>query len=46
MKEIADVLNVTKRTVAFHKYRVMEELELKSNAGLVLFAIKNHLVAQ
>lgn len=46
MKEIADVLNVTKRTVAFHKYRVMEELELKSNAGLVRFAIRNHLVAQ
>lgn len=46
MKEIADVLNVTKRTVAFHKYRVMEELELKSNAGLVRFAIRNHLIAQ
>jgi DNA-binding NarL/FixJ family response regulator len=46
MKAAADVLNVTKRTVAFHKYRVMEEQELESNAGLVLFAIKNHLVAQ
>jgi DNA-binding NarL/FixJ family response regulator len=45
MKEIAHILNVTKRTVAFHKYRVMEELELKSNAGLIHFAIKHNLVA-
>jgi DNA-binding NarL/FixJ family response regulator len=45
MKEAADVLNLTPRTIAFHKYRVMEELELKTNAGLVQFAIKNHMVA-
>jgi len=45
MKEAADVLNVTKRTVAFHKYRVMEELELKTNAGLIQFAIRNHIIA-
>jgi DNA-binding CsgD family transcriptional regulator len=38
-------LNLTPRTVAFHKYRVMEELEIKSNAGLVQFAIRNHMVA-
>ena len=45
MKEAADLLNLTPRTVAFHKYRVMEELELKTNAGLVQFAIRNHMVA-
>jgi len=28
MKEVASVLKVTPRTVAFHKYRVMEELNL------------------
>jgi DNA-binding NarL/FixJ family response regulator len=45
MKEAANLLKVAPRTVAFHKYRVMEELELQTNAGLVQFAIKNHLVA-
>jgi len=44
MKEVADVLRVTPRTVAFHKYRTMEELALKSTAELIQFAIKNHIV--
>jgi DNA-binding NarL/FixJ family response regulator len=44
MKEIADVLHVTPRTVAFHKYRTMEELAVKSTAELIQFAIKNHIV--
>jgi len=44
MKEIADVLHVTPRTVAFHKYRTMEELSLKSTAELIQFAIRNHIV--
>jgi DNA-binding NarL/FixJ family response regulator len=45
MKEGADLLNLTPRTVAFHKYRVMEELEIKTNAGLVQFDIRNYMVA-
>jgi DNA-binding NarL/FixJ family response regulator len=44
MKEIADVLHVTPRTVAFHKYKTMEELALKSTAELIQFAVKNHIV--
>jgi DNA-binding NarL/FixJ family response regulator len=44
MKEAADLLHLAPRTVAFHKYRVMEELELESSAGLVQFAIKNHMI--
>src|SRR5580658_10254769 len=44
MKQIADVLHVTPRTVAFPKYRTMEELALKSTAELIQFAIKNHIV--
>jgi len=44
MKEVADVLRVTPRTVAFHKYKTMEELALKSTAELIQFAIKNHIV--
>src|SRR5262249_9269283 len=38
MKEAADVLNVTPRTVAFHKYKIMEEFELKTNSDLLRFA--------
>src|SRR5882672_10679443 len=45
MKEAADVLNVSARTVAFHKYHMMEELGLKSTAGLIQYAIKSHIVA-
>jgi len=44
MKEVASVLNVTPRTVAFHKYRVMEELKLKSTADLIHYAIKSRIL--
>jgi DNA-binding NarL/FixJ family response regulator len=45
MKEVASVLNLTPRTVAFHKYRIMEVLNAKSNSQLVQYAIRNHLIA-
>jgi DNA-binding NarL/FixJ family response regulator len=45
MKEIARVLKITPRTVAFHKYAMMEQLGVTSNAELVMAAIKHHLVA-
>jgi len=45
MKEVGDVLNLTTRTVAFHKYRIMEVLNAKSNAALVQYAIRHHLIA-
>ena len=35
MKETADILNIRERTVRFHKYRIMGELGIKSNAELV-----------
>jgi len=44
MKEAADVLNVATRTIAFHKYRIMEDLKLKTTADLIQFAMKNHIV--
>lgn len=44
MKEIADILHMTARTVAFHKYRMMDQLGLKTTAQLVQFAIKRHMV--
>jgi DNA-binding NarL/FixJ family response regulator len=45
MKEVAGVLNITTRTVAFHKYRIMEILGAKSSAELVQYAMRNHLIA-
>ncbi len=44
MKEVASILNVTPRTVAFHKYRIMERLNIKTNAELIQFAIRQHIV--
>jgi DNA-binding NarL/FixJ family response regulator len=40
MKQTAAILNVTPRTVAFHKYSIMQEYQLKSNADLLRFAIQ------
>lgn len=46
MKIVADILRIAPRTVAFHKYRVMKDLGLKSNAELIQFAIKNRIIIQ
>ena len=43
MKAIAAVLNLKPGTVAFHKYKMMERLGLKSNAELLQYAIRHHL---
>jgi len=45
MKEIADILNVSQRTVCFHKYRVMEELGITSNAELVQYAMRHGMIS-
>jgi DNA-binding NarL/FixJ family response regulator len=44
MKEVAAVLGITPRTVAFHKYRMMESLGIRSSAELVRFAVRSGLV--
>jgi|SRR3954462_9790076 DNA-binding NarL/FixJ family response regulator len=44
MKEVGTVLNLTARTVAFHKYRMMEQLKVKSTAELIQYAVKHHIV--
>jgi DNA-binding NarL/FixJ family response regulator len=46
MKEIAYILQLKPGTVAFHKYRIMEVLGLRSNAELIEYAIKHHMVAE
>jgi DNA-binding NarL/FixJ family response regulator len=45
MKEVAAILDLTPRTVAFHKYRMMEQLRLKTSAELVKFAVRAGVVA-
>jgi len=44
-KEVAAHLQISPRTVEYHKYRVMAVLDLKTNADLVQYAIKAGLVA-
>jgi len=41
MKEVASVLNITPRTVAFHKYQIMEDLDIKTNSELIKYAIRH-----
>jgi DNA-binding NarL/FixJ family response regulator len=43
-KEVASSLGISARTVEFHKYQVMETLDLHSGAELTHFAIKEGLV--
>jgi DNA-binding NarL/FixJ family response regulator len=43
MIEAANALRVRPRTLAFHKYQIMEEFGLKNNSQLVLLAIKERL---
>jgi DNA-binding NarL/FixJ family response regulator len=44
MKGVAFVLNVSPRTVAYHKYTMMEHLSIRSSAELIEYAIKRSLV--
>lgn len=44
-KEIAGLLDISARTVEFHKYQIMDSLGLRNSAELILFAIKSGLVA-
>jgi DNA-binding NarL/FixJ family response regulator len=44
MKDIARILNISFRTVRFHKYQIMQELQIKSIAELVQYAIKYGII--
>lgn len=44
MKEAALLLHLAPRTVAFHKYTLMNQLQLKNNAELVQFAMRSAIV--
>jgi DNA-binding CsgD family transcriptional regulator len=45
MKEIADILTISLRTVAAHKYRVMDFLEIKTNAEVYRYAVKHQIIS-
>jgi DNA-binding NarL/FixJ family response regulator len=45
MKEIADILHITHRTVRFHKAQIMEELGTRSNMELLQYAIKHGMIS-
>ena len=44
MHETGAILKIRTRTVAFHKYQIMKEFGLKTNADLVTFAIREGAV--
>jgi DNA-binding NarL/FixJ family response regulator len=44
MKEVADLLQVSARTVAFHKYAIMEQLGVKTSAELVQYALEHGIL--
>jgi DNA-binding NarL/FixJ family response regulator len=44
-KEIASILDISVRTVEFHKYRMMEQLNIKTSAELVQYAVKHGIVS-
>jgi DNA-binding NarL/FixJ family response regulator len=44
-KEIASVLEISTRTVEFHKYKMMEQLGIKTSAELVQYAMKHGIIS-
>jgi len=40
LKEIAAILNISTKTVEYHKYRMMEDLDIKTTAELIRYAVK------
>ena len=45
MKQAAFILNISERTVMYHKYHIMSEFEIKTNAELIQFALQQNLSA-
>jgi DNA-binding NarL/FixJ family response regulator len=45
MKEIAGFLDLSEKTVEFHKHHIMVSFNIKSNAQLILFALKQGLIS-
>jgi len=45
LKQIAAVLDISEKTVEFHKHHIQQSFSLRSNADLVLFAVKQGLIS-
>jgi DNA-binding NarL/FixJ family response regulator len=45
VKEVAATLKISTRTVEFHKYRIMEQLNIKTSAELVQYAVKHGIIS-
>lgn len=45
MKEVGSLLGITPRTVAHHKYTMMQSLHIETSAELVHFAVRNGIVS-
>jgi len=45
IKEIADILVLSEKTVEFHKHHIMQAFNLRNNAELVLFAVRQGLIS-
>ena len=44
-KEIASILDISARTVEFHKYRMMEQLNIKTSAELIRYAVEHGMLS-
>lgn len=44
MKQVAEILNVSTSTVAFHKIRIKEALHARNDSDLVQYAIRSHVI--
>jgi DNA-binding NarL/FixJ family response regulator len=45
VKQIADVLGISEKTVEFHKHNIQQSFNLRSSADIVLFALKQGLIS-
>jgi DNA-binding NarL/FixJ family response regulator len=45
-KEVASILNVSPRTIEFHKYQLMKQLDLRNMTLLLRFAIKHRIIRE
>src|SRR5215469_9678105 len=46
MKEVANILQLKPGTVAFHKYRIMKTFGFKTDAALIKYAVRHHMIPQ
>ncbi|HET6253488.1 MAG TPA: response regulator transcription factor [Puia sp.] len=45
-QEIGDLLYLSKRTVEGYRTRILEKMEVKNTAGVVIFALRHHLISE